>query len=288
MQTNSFSKIMGIQIIGRKDFEKKPHPSDRKSAKNIRIKKNKIGNKTADLRFFAKPWGFECLRLRNRHFDIWELFINPQSSTSSHIHVKKDALMLVIKGDVILATTGQKNNLSIGDFRIFKRGTVHQIINATDKIAHILEIESPPNRDDLLRIHDSYGREGLPYLFCRDKSAQKKSTPVSKCFFQEAQKENDFFGFFKLIPSSKKQKRLQVFGIACQKEVSSKDTESLNLLRRQITKSLMHSFLVIQGTISIKERRKITKIRKRGDCFILPDSSEIIRLSRNAIFIGWK
>lgn len=113
----------------------------------------------------SKPWGVEYLCGRNEHLEVWELYINPKASTSLHCHPGKDTLNLVLEGDVILETIRRRQILRVKDFRVLKAGVVHRMMNPHPKYrVRVLEIESPPDKYNLIRVQDAYGRESMGYV----------------------------------------------------------------------------------------------------------------------------
>jgi mannose-6-phosphate isomerase-like protein (cupin superfamily) len=153
---------------------------------NLRVRKIKCKNK-GDFRnvVVSKPWGLEYLCGRNKHLEVWELYIDPRASTSLHCHPEKDTLNIILEGSAILETISGKEMLTAGDFRIIKAGAIHRTINQFSSCARVLEIESPPNKYDLIRIQDSYGRESLGYITSTKQkfsSKDKIHIPLNSCF----------------------------------------------------------------------------------------------------------
>jgi mannose-6-phosphate isomerase-like protein (cupin superfamily) len=113
-----------------------------------------------------KPWGLEYPHLSDETVDIWEMHLFPGHRTSFHCHPGKDVLKIVLEGIVKLKTLDRTEYLRSGDWRLVKGYTAHQTINESnsDGAARIMEIESPPNKHNLIRFKDRYGRQNMPYL----------------------------------------------------------------------------------------------------------------------------
>ncbi|MDP2630717.1 MAG: cupin domain-containing protein [Candidatus Uhrbacteria bacterium] len=125
----------------------------------------------------SKPWGAEYLCGQNKNVEVWELHIDPQAATSMHCHPNKDTLNIVLEGEVILETIGKKEVLRYGDFKLLKAGVIHKTRNdSSESHVRILEIESPPNKYDLIRVKDDYGRESLGYVKHRTRESVKGFT----------------------------------------------------------------------------------------------------------------
>ena len=111
-----------------------------------------------------KPWGSEYTIYKNSITTTKLLKIFPNKQTSLHCHPIKKTGFILLDGEV---------NVDVGfyDKKILKSisklmirpGLFHRTEDITDKIATILEIETPIDIDDLVRFKDDYGRKDLPY-----------------------------------------------------------------------------------------------------------------------------
>lgn len=97
-----------------------------------------------------------------------------------HTHPSKDTLNLILKGRAKFTTLKGEEFLYPGDWRIIKAGLIHQTKNIGDEALEILEIESPPNKYDLIRIKDVYNRQRKGY----ETLLGVKSKPKYKCMYQ--------------------------------------------------------------------------------------------------------
>lgn len=110
-----------------------------------------------------KPWGHEYLCFQNKFLSIWLLAINKDSETSLHCHPNKDTGYVVLDGNVELTfIRGSKKLKTLDKVYIFKK-RFHKSRNIHSKTSYILEIETPIDKDDLVRMNDKYGRAGKPY-----------------------------------------------------------------------------------------------------------------------------
>lgn len=108
-----------------------------------------------------KPWGYEFIFYNHSLISGWVLYMNTSCKTSLHFHKDKDTPMIILKGHVILHTIDSKHYLYAGDSIFIGKGKIHSIEAINDSI--ICEFEIHPNKTDLYRINDYYGREKEGY-----------------------------------------------------------------------------------------------------------------------------
>jgi len=110
-----------------------------------------------------KRWGYEYLAYRNQNLAIWYLYIKTNESTSLHCHCDKNTGLIVLDG--IAKISFLNNSLSLkglDKIQIFK-GRFHATRALSKFGCHILEIEAPEDKTDLVRLSDDYGRENEEY-----------------------------------------------------------------------------------------------------------------------------
>lgn len=110
-----------------------------------------------------KPWGYEYLMFENEHVAIWILFLKKGASTSMHCHPKKKTSLLVLGGGVQTSSLSDSFSLACLDSIVIDKGVFHSTANEFSEGAFIMEIESPPDKADLVRLRDEYGRENKGY-----------------------------------------------------------------------------------------------------------------------------
>jgi hypothetical protein len=108
-----------------------------------------------------KPWGFEYLAYQNTEVAIWILHINKNQSTSMHCHPQKTTGLVVMDGIAEISFLADKRILNSLDKVMIRRGLFHSTKALTDLI--LLEIETPNDKQDLVRLKDKYGRETKAY-----------------------------------------------------------------------------------------------------------------------------
>jgi mannose-6-phosphate isomerase-like protein (cupin superfamily) len=111
---------------------------------------------------FQKPWGWEFEVTSSQSFALWYLEIFPGKSTSLHCHLKKTTGYIVLSGQVEVEFLSSKVILNAGDSINLRRSVFHRT-RALGEKANVLEIESPNEKDDLLRLEDESGRVDSSY-----------------------------------------------------------------------------------------------------------------------------
>jgi len=108
-----------------------------------------------------KPWGYEYLAYENNDVGIWILHINKNQSTSMHCHPQKTTGLVVLDGIAEVSFLADKRILNSVDKVMIRRGLFHSTKALTDVV--LLEIETPKDKNDLVRLKDRYGRESKSY-----------------------------------------------------------------------------------------------------------------------------
>lgn len=111
-----------------------------------------------------KPWGSEYTFYKNSITSTKLLKLYPEKQTSFHCHPIKKTGFILLDGEVSVDVGFyDKKVLNSISKLMIRPGLFHRTENKTDKIATILEIETPIDIDDLVRFKDDYGRKDLPY-----------------------------------------------------------------------------------------------------------------------------
>jgi mannose-6-phosphate isomerase len=116
-----------------------------------------------DPRRVEKPWGWELIWAETDAYAGKILFVKAGESLSLQFHNEKDESWYVLEGRarVELGAKGEglieQGVVVAGAAFRFRPGTVHRVRALED--TRILEV-STPQLDDVVRLEDSYGREG--------------------------------------------------------------------------------------------------------------------------------
>jgi len=110
-----------------------------------------------------KPWGFEFRVFADEYFDVWSLHIGPGHTTSMHAHPRKLTYLICLGGTGI--TAGLRSETAVGPGTIMRiaAGAFHATRSTGGGPLQLAEVEVPRNKLDLLRLSDSYRREGTGY-----------------------------------------------------------------------------------------------------------------------------
>jgi hypothetical protein len=122
-----------------------------------------------------KPWGYEYLWYHNAVVAIWMLYLLPRQATSLHCHMRKRTSLIVVDGQVVCSTLEDRHRLEIMHSIVLEPGVFHTTQAISESGAFVMEVETPPLKGDLVRLKDTFGREGTGYegisVYSRDYSA---------------------------------------------------------------------------------------------------------------------
>ena len=110
-----------------------------------------------------KPWGYEYLIFCNDEIAVWILYLKAGAQTSMHCHPGKKTSLVVLEGSVRCSTMTESVERSAGEGLLIDKGVFHQTTTVSEAGAFVMEIETPVNKRDLVRLKDKYGREGKGY-----------------------------------------------------------------------------------------------------------------------------
>lgn len=110
-----------------------------------------------------KPWGYEFELFDDQKLAIWLLNINAQRATSLHCHRLKTACFMPLTEGIEIVTMSGLVRLGQGQQVVANPGVFHSVWNNSATAAVLLEIETPPDKFDLIRAQDAYGREKSGY-----------------------------------------------------------------------------------------------------------------------------
>jgi len=118
-----------------------------------------------------KPWGYEYLAFENEFVAIWILQLVRKRKTSMHCHPKKKTSLIILSGEAVCRHLEGEIELDELEGVIIDRGAFHSteasselpISPVSENGIWLMEIESPPQKSDLVRLKDAYGRAGTSY-----------------------------------------------------------------------------------------------------------------------------
>lgn len=110
-----------------------------------------------------KPWGYEYLAYQNKDVALWFLYIKPEHATSLHCHPNKTTGLILLDGQARVSFLNNDTILNPTNKVMIRKGLFHSTKALSKEGAFVFEIETPVDKQDLVRFKDSYGREGKPY-----------------------------------------------------------------------------------------------------------------------------
>lgn len=105
-----------------------------------------------------KPWGYEYLLFENSDVAAWVLFLDGQ--TSMHCHPSKKTTLISLSGRLATSTLFDVFALEKDDVLVIDSAVFHST-KASKQL--LIEVETPVNKGDLVRLKDEYGRENKGY-----------------------------------------------------------------------------------------------------------------------------
>jgi mannose-6-phosphate isomerase-like protein (cupin superfamily) len=143
----------------------------------IRAKHENFDDEPHLNRLVSKPWGQEYRAYADDFLDVWHLRIEPGHATSMHAHPRKATYLLCLSGVGLMTT--MKGNVLISEGSVVRiaRGAFHST-RCSEYGSHLdlIEVETPRNKFDLVRLNDSYERKATSY----ETTATDLSTPAKK------------------------------------------------------------------------------------------------------------
>ena len=111
----------------------------------------------------SKPWGYEYLIFETEEVALWLLHVKGSHKTSLHCHPNKTTGLLLLKGNARISFIADYKDISAPSKQMFRRGLFHSTEALSPDGIFVLEIETPNNKNDLIRLDDVYGRSNLSY-----------------------------------------------------------------------------------------------------------------------------
>jgi mannose-6-phosphate isomerase len=142
--------------------KRKTAKAGKRARESVKLAAPKAGSGRVTVVKVAKPWGHEMIWAQSDRYVGKILHIRAGHELSVQYHKRKDETVHLLSGDIVYRV--QTNNglladvkLRVGESFRITPGTIHQMLAVTD--CEVLEV-STPERDDIVRLSDKYGREG--------------------------------------------------------------------------------------------------------------------------------
>lgn len=110
-----------------------------------------------------KPWGCEYRAYVDDFIDVWQLTINAGHATSMHAHPRKVTYLICLAGQGITHTLSGDTAVRSGTILKIGKGVFHSTESLGPDPLILVEVETPRNKYDLVRLKDGYKRAGTGY-----------------------------------------------------------------------------------------------------------------------------
>lgn len=111
----------------------------------------------------TKPWGYEYLMYQSDKIGIWFLHIIEGCQTSLHCHPAKKTGYILLSGEAEVSFLKDSTRLKAVGKLMIREGLFHSTRAISSGGVYVIEVESPPDKTNLVRLEDAYGRKDLPY-----------------------------------------------------------------------------------------------------------------------------
>jgi len=109
-----------------------------------------------------KPWGNEARVYVDNFYDLWLLRISEGERTSLHSHARKLTQLLCLSGVGVVTSLNGEHPIGPGSVVRIAAGAFHST-RAVDGPLYLIEVETPRNKLDLVRLEDAYSRDATHY-----------------------------------------------------------------------------------------------------------------------------
>jgi mannose-6-phosphate isomerase-like protein (cupin superfamily) len=110
-----------------------------------------------------KPWGYEYLMYQSDKIGLWYLHIKHGKQTSLHCHPGKKTGYILLTGEAQVSFLNDSTHLKAVSKLMLREGLFHSTKALSENGIHVIEVESPPDKANLVRLDDAYGRKEQPY-----------------------------------------------------------------------------------------------------------------------------
>jgi len=111
----------------------------------------------------SKPWGYEYLMYRSDRIGVWFLHIAAGRKTSLHCHPTKKTGYVLLSGEAEVSFLNDTTRLKAISKLMIREGLFHSTKALSPEGVSVIEVESPPDKTNLVRLDDAYGRKEEPY-----------------------------------------------------------------------------------------------------------------------------
>ncbi len=272
---------MSIRLEGPHKWKKQiaiiPNKVDHSLVKHLRIIKSEDTKKISN-KVIKKPWGHEFRVFINHSLEIWKLFLDKGESTSLHSHPHKDTALILLEGSAYLETSsGKIKRLKAGDLYFIERKSLHRTYTKHSH-AVLMEIESPPEKNDLIRVQDKYQRNRIGYEFGQKNSNIKISKIELKSKKGKPSSNNGYSFYIESLKFSDKSPLIFSNITLIDKDFNS------NYISLSDMRSKISYLLVLEGDLEVIFRN--LNYRTQPGSLVKVNASTKV-LSHNSHFLVW-
>jgi mannose-6-phosphate isomerase-like protein (cupin superfamily) len=111
----------------------------------------------------SKPWGYEYLMYQSDRIGVWFLYIAAGRKTSLHCHPAKKTGYILLSGEAEVSFLNDTTRLKAISKLMIREGLFHSTKALSPEGVSVIEVENPPDKTNLVRLDDAYGRKEEPY-----------------------------------------------------------------------------------------------------------------------------
>lgn len=110
-----------------------------------------------------KPWGYEYLMYQNEFLGVWFLSINQNARTSLHCHPNKKTGLILLDGEAQISFLNDSKPIKALSKLNIGKGIFHSTAGVSEGGISVIEVETPREKEDLVRLDDEYERDQVAY-----------------------------------------------------------------------------------------------------------------------------
>lgn len=110
-----------------------------------------------------KPWGYEYLMYQNNHLGVWFLSIREGARTSLHCHPNKKTGLILLTGEAKVSFLNDSKHLKALSKLNIAKGVFHSTTGVSPGGISVIEVETPREKENLVRLDDEYKRDQVAY-----------------------------------------------------------------------------------------------------------------------------
>lgn len=110
-----------------------------------------------------KPWGYEYLMYQNENLGVWFLSIKQNARTSLHCHPNKKTGLILLEGVARVSFLNDSRPIKALSKLNIGKGIFHSTAGVSPGGISVIEVETPREKEDLVRLDDEYERDQVAY-----------------------------------------------------------------------------------------------------------------------------